>query len=271
MPAAHQPAYHVAAHAAEPDHAELHRHSCGRVSWDAMSPTVIVDDRARRVKTFVELVEQTAEPALASRGRFTLVVTGGGDAQVFLPPLAPARVDWGRTDVFWGDERAVAPDHADSNYGQVKASWLDRVAIPPARIHRMRGEQADLEAAARAYEATLVGTLGAAPAFDLVWLGVGPDGHVCSLFPGHPLLDETRLVAAIHDSPKPPPRRITLTLPALVTARLVIVTAAGAAKAAVIAAALDDPRSELPIARVVRGADRVVLLLDADAASLLQA
>ena len=113
--------------------------------------------------------------------------------------------------MFWGDERAVAPDDADSNYGQVRASWLDRVAIPPERIHRMRGEQVDLDAAARDYEATLVSLLGAEPAFDLVWLGVGPDGHVCSLFPGHALLDEkTRLVAAIHDSPKPPPRRITL-------------------------------------------------------------
>jgi 6-phosphogluconolactonase len=233
-----------------------------------MTPTVIVDDHARLVKTFVELVEQTAAEAVTLRGRFALAVTGGGDAQVFLPPLADAGIDWQRTHVFWGDERAVPPDHADSNYGQVKGPWLDRTALPAGHVHRMPGERADLDAAARDYAATMREVLGPAPALDLAWLGVGPDGHVCSLFPGHALLEEpTRLVAAIDDSPKPPPRRLTLTLPTLLASRLVVVTARGSAKADVVAASLRDPASILPLARVLRCAARAVLMLDEDAAS----
>jgi 6-phosphogluconolactonase len=236
-----------------------------------MSPTVIVDDRARRVKAFVDLLEETAAEATALRGRFAMAVTGGGDALVFLPPLAAARADWARTDVFWGDDRAVAPDHDDSNYGQARELWLDRAAIPAERVHRMHGERPDLDAAARDYEATLVGALGAAPILDFVFLGVGPDGHVCSLFPGHPLLEErTRLAAAVHDSPKPPPGRITLTLPVLTRARLIVVTAEGERKAEAMRAAIDDPASPLPIARVMREAPRVVVLLDPAAAGLLR-
>jgi 6-phosphogluconolactonase len=236
-----------------------------------MLPTVIVDDRARLVKTFVDLVEAAAAEAIGSRGRFAMAITGGGDALVFLPPLTEAHADWARTDVFWGDDRAVAPDHDDSNYGQAKAAWLDRASIPPDRVHRMHGERPDLDAAARDYEATLTGTLGATPIFDFFFLGVGPDGHVCSLFPGHPLLEErTRLAVAIHDSPKPPPRRITLTMPALTQSRLIVVTAEGQRKAEAMRAAIDDPASPLPVARVLREAPRVVVLLDPAAARLLR-
>jgi 6-phosphogluconolactonase len=100
-----------------------------------------------------------------------------------------------------------------------------------------------------------------------VLLGVGPDGHVCSLFPGHPLLDEQhRFVAAILDSPKPPPRRLTLTLPALAAARLLVVAAFGEATAAVMREALEDPKSGLPVALALRGAKQALVLLDAAAA-----
>ena len=236
-----------------------------------MTPTVIVDDRARLVKTFVELVEAAAGEAVQARDRFALAVTGGGDAQVFLPPLAGTNVDWSRTQVFWGDERAVPPDHDDSNYGQVKASWLDRISVPPDRVHRMPGERRDLDAAARDYEAAMRDALGPEPVLDLVWLGVGPDGHVCSLFPGHPLLDESvQWVRAIADSPKPPPRRITLTMPVLTQARLTVVTVEGERKAEAMRAAIDDPSSPLPIARVLRETPRSVVLLDPPAARLLR-
>jgi 6-phosphogluconolactonase len=100
---------------------------------------------------------------------------------------------------------------------------------------------------------------------------VGPDGHVCSLFPGHPLLAErNRSVAVIEDSPKPPPRRLTLTLPVVTAAELVVVAALGRSKARVVAEALENKRSELPLARVAREARRVWFLLDPDAASLIQ-
>jgi 6-phosphogluconolactonase len=226
-----------------------------------MPPTLIVDDRAALVKAFVALVEQAAAAAISARGRFAMAVTGGGDAQVFLPALLTARVDWSRTDVFWGDERAVPASHPDSNYGQIRPSWLDVSTIAPEHVHPMRGDAPDLEEAAREYAATLADCLGPPLALDAFVLGMGPDGHVCSIFPGHPLASErVRTVAAIYDSPKPPPRRLTLTLPMIEGARLVGVTALSASKGPALDAALHDPASPLPIADIVRRAPRVVVL-----------
>jgi 6-phosphogluconolactonase len=137
-------------------------------------------------------------------------------------------------------------------------------------VHRMRGEREDLTAAAVEYEVELLRSLGDPPRLDLVILGMGPDGHVCSLFPGQSLLHErSRWVAAVHDSPKPPPRRLTLTLPALLQARDVVVVAQGESKAEVLKAALRDPASELPVALVGRRAAPTLFLLDQGAASLL--
>ena len=131
----------------------------------------------------------------------------------------------------------------------------------------MRADDDDKDAAARAYESILVEHAGSPPALDVALLGVGPDGHVCSLFPGHRLLqEEIRLVAPISDSPKPPPQRLTLTLPALAAARLLVVAVFGAAKARVMREALEDPASRLPVALVLRGATQALLLLDPPAA-----
>jgi 6-phosphogluconolactonase len=127
---------------------------------------------------------------------------------------------------------------------------------------------ADLAAAAALYEAELVRVLGEPPRLDHCLLGMGPDGHVCSLFPGHPLLAEAvRRVAAVEDSLKPPPRRLTLTLPVLHQAAELCVAAFGRAKAAAIAAALEDDSSRLPVALALRGARRAVVMLDREAAS----
>ncbi len=132
----------------------------------------------------------------------------------------------------------------------------------------MEADAADPEAAARAYAVTMVRILGAPPRLDLALLGVGPDGHVCSLFPGHPLLlEESRFVAVLDDSPKPPPRRMTLTLPALAAAELVVVAALGRSKAEIVRAAIEEPSSALPVARVARRARRCIFFVDAEAAS----
>jgi 6-phosphogluconolactonase len=196
-----------------------------------------------------------------------VALPGGSVATAFLPRLGRARVDWPRADLFWGDERAVPPDHPDSNFGLAWSLWLEKAALPKDRIHRMSAEDADLDAAARAYESILVERAGSPPALDLVLLGVGPDGHVCSLFPGDRLLDEkTRLVAAIRDSPKPPPSRLTLTLPVLAAARLLVVAAFGETKAAVMRDALENPSSPLPVALALRGAKKALVLLDPPAA-----
>jgi 6-phosphogluconolactonase len=232
-----------------------------------MAPELIVDKPEAISATLVRRVEDLAGTALRERGRFALALPGGSAAETFIPALAGAKVDWAGVDLFWGDERAVPPDHPDSNYGLARSLWLKSGGPPAARVHRMPADAPDLEAAARAYEARLVERLGTPPSLDVALLGVGPDGHICSLFPGHALLRETvHFVAPIEDSPKAPPRRLTLTLAALAAARLLVVGAFGAGKAAVMREALDDEKSNLPLALALRRAPRSLVLLDPAAA-----
>ena len=229
---------------------------------------VVVDSPDRLAETLAARFEQEAERALAARGRFALALPGGSVARTFFPRLARVAVDWSHTDFFWGDERAVPPTDAESNYALARALWLEPAGVPDARIHRMKAEGADLAAAAATAEDEMAAVLGTPPRLDLVILGVGEDGHVCSLFPGHPLLSEARrFVAAIEDAPKPPPRRLTLTLPALATANLVVVAALGAGKARAMEDALDNPSSASPLARVLHTARASLVLLDPAAAS----
>jgi 6-phosphogluconolactonase len=207
-----------------------------------------------------------------SRVPCAVALTGGSVATTFYPEMSRTRCDWSRIAFFWGDERAVPPGHPDSNYGLARKLWLDPAGVPAASIHRMEAERPDIEGAARAYEDTLVRVAGDPPRLDLVLLGVGPDGHICSLFPGHALLaEERRYVAAVEDSPKPPPRRLTLTLPVLRAAQVLAVVAMGEAKAAVMREALDDPGSSLPVSLALRAAARAVVLLDPAAGRSLRA
>jgi len=215
--------------------------------------------------------EEEGRHALAARGRFTLALPGGSVATSFFPRLARVPFDWSRTDFFWGDERAVPPDHPDSNYAAARSLWLTPAGVPEASVHRMKAEEPDLGEAAADYARELAGVAGSPPRLDLVLLGVGPDGHVCSLFAGHPVLGlRDRAVAVVEDSPKPPPRRLTLTLPVVTGAELVIVVALGRGKAEIIRAALEDSGSALPVALVARQARRATFLLDVEAASLLR-
>ena len=171
-----------------------------------MSPEIIVDKPENLPVFLARRLEALAALALRHRDRFALALPGGSVAAAFLPVLGRAAVDWARVDLFWCDERAVAPDHPDSNYGLAWSVWLQDAGPPRARIHRMLADAPDLEAAARQYEAALCDRLGSPPALDVALLGVGPDGHVCSLFPGDALLyEERRFVASVLDSPKAPP------------------------------------------------------------------
>jgi 6-phosphogluconolactonase len=216
--------------------------------------------------------------AIAARGRCSIALAGGSTPRAAYEALAAdplrARVDWLRTEVFFGDERGVGPDDPDSNYRLARESLLDRVPVPASQVHRVHGER-DLAAAAREYEADLARTLGAEaggapPAIDLVLLGIGPDGHTASLFPGTAELDDTRRWFVDVRGPKPPFGRVTATLPLLNAARQVFFLVAGAEKAAVLADIVDgsgvDPR---PAARVAR--DRAVVFADAAAAAALAA
>jgi 6-phosphogluconolactonase len=236
-----------------------------------MPVETLVDKVGFLAESLAGRLEEAARGAVAARGRFTLALPGGSVATTFFPRLSRARVDWTRTDFFWGDERAVPPDHPDSNYAAARTLWLEPAGVPAASIHRMPTDRADLDEAATAYTAELERAAGSPPRLDLVLLGVGPDGHVCSLFAGHPVLEErARRVAVVEDSPKPPPRRLTLTLPVVTGAALVAVAALGRSKAEIVRAAIEDERSPLPVARVARGAARTLFLLDAEAASLLR-
>jgi 6-phosphogluconolactonase len=232
-----------------------------------MRPEIVVETPDGIARTAATRLESLARTAIAGRGRFSCAVPGGSVAETLFPAFAALALPWDRVDVFFGDERAVPASDPDSNVGLARRLWLDAV---PARVHAMPTGQRDLATAATTYQDDLRATLGDPPRLDLALLGMGPDGHVCSLFPGHPLLDErTRWVAEITDSPKPPPRRLTLTLPVLAAARAIWVAAFGASKAAVIHAAIDDPSSRLPVALAARSGPPALFLLDAEAASRL--
>lgn len=236
-----------------------------------MLPEILLGAPQKLAEVLARRLEDAGRAAIAARGRFALALPGGTTAQTLLPRLAVAELDWARTDCFWSDERAVPPADPESNFGLARGLLLDPAGVPAASIHRMVGEAPDLQAAADAYRSEMTRVLGPTPSLDVVLIGMGPDGHICSLFPGHALLRErSRWVAVIEDSPKPPPRRLTFTMPALAAAALVIVAAFGEAKAGAVREALEDPESQLPVSLVARSGPRIVFLLDPAAASRLE-
>ncbi|GIK41847.1 MAG: 6-phosphogluconolactonase [Chloroflexota bacterium] len=203
-------------------------------------------------------VAQLSAEAIAARGRFTVALSGGSLPQVLGPALVKQATDWSAWHVFWADERCVPLTHPDSNYFLAQQYVFDHVLIPPGQIHAP-DTSLDPAQTAAAYQSTLAQVFAnqssnhptfepkapygqpsnlpppPLPQFDLILLGMGEDGHTASLFPGHPLLQETgRWVVPIFDSPKPPQQRITLTLPVLNNARQVAFIAAGAGKAAIL-------------------------------------
>ncbi|MGW5350424.1 6-phosphogluconolactonase [Streptomyces sp. NPDC004031] len=220
--------------------------------------------------------------AQAARGTASVVLTGGRNGNALLAALAqsPARdaVDWARLDVWWGDERFLPDGDPERNVTQA-AVLLDAVPLDPARVHPMAPSDgpygSDLEAAAGAYAAELAAAAGPeshtrVPAFDVLMLGVGPDTHVASLFPEHPAVrEDVRTVVGVHGSPKPPPLRISLTLPAIRAAQEVWLLAAGADKAEAVALALSEPGESQAPASAARGLTSTLWLLDTEAAAKL--
>ena len=228
-----------------------------------MAPELVIGHPQELFAILADRVLAAAQEALAARSSCAMVLTGGSLARMAFPRLARLPVDWSRVDFFQGDERAVPPGDAASNHREAQALWFGPAGVPAERVHRMQGEAADLDAAAREYAALLVRVLGTPPRVDLALLGAGPDGHVCSLFPGHPLLAErARWAAAIEDSPKPPAGRITLTLPTLAAARRVVIVALGRERAGVVREALAQRDSLLPVALVAQQGEGVVVLAE---------
>jgi 6-phosphogluconolactonase len=208
--------------------------------------------------------------AIKTRGQFTIALPGGSVATNLFPYLAAVSLDWSRTDFFWVDERAVSPSSPDSNYRLARTLWLEPVAAPAIRIHRIITDDGDLEGAALNYADVLRRVAGDPPRLDYVLLGTGPDGHVASIFSGlASQATEPNLVVVVDNAPKPPPRRVTLTLPVLTNARRVAIIALGREKASAIAEAVNNEDAGSPLARVIRHARSPWLLLDHDAGALL--
>lgn len=218
---------------------------------------------------------ECARAAVARRGRFLVVLAGGQTPLLLYRRLAELHrsdVPWAQAHVLWGDERCVPPDHPASNYGAARAALLEQVPIPPGRVHPIPADLPDPERAAESYEATLRELVGADDSsFDLVLLGLGPDGHVASLFPGAPSLDERERWVVAVASPKPPPCRVTLTVPALARARNVFFLVTGASKAGAVRATLEGPYDpgRWPGQRVRPPGGSVTWWLDREAASEL--
>lgn len=209
----------------------------------------------------------------------SLVLTGGGIAARTYAAVADspahAAVDWGRVDIWWGDERYLPAGHADRNETQAREALLNRVPVDPERVHPMPAadgtsagdpDQAAADYAEELRRATRPEHHGEVPAFDVLLLGLGPDGHVASLFPEHPELYDERAVTAVHGAPKPPPTRLSMTLPTLLSAREVWFLVSGADKARAARLALSGAGQMQVPAAGVRGRQRTLWLLDRDAA-----
>ncbi|HEX3711723.1 MAG TPA: 6-phosphogluconolactonase [Trebonia sp.] len=220
--------------------------------------------------------------AIAAEGRAHLVLTGGGIGTKVLAAIAasPARdaVDWRLVDFWWGDERFEPSGDSERNETSARSALLDHIAADPARVHVMAGPDGpdgdDPDAAAARYAAELAAAASggaAVPAFDVLMLGIGPEGHVASIFPDSPAARAAGSVTAVRNSPKPPPTRLSLTFSAIQAAREVWVLASGAEKAEAVAEALSGVSQDKLPAAGARGRERTLFLVDQAAGAKLPA
>lgn len=225
-----------------------------------------VRDAAKGGQVAAGLLRESAAQAVAERGVFTLAIPGGSSPRTVFAeladPEAAGEFPWDRTHLFWVDERAVPIGHADSNYGSFASQVLPGLPIKSDRVHRMKGELGPVGGAAD-YARTMMAVLGEGGTLDAVLLGVGEDGHVASLFPGADELSADGTVIGITDSPKPPPERITLTMPVLRSAKLVVVLGFGAGKADAVSRCLAG--EPLPAGLASRGSGAVWVVDEAAA------
>jgi len=225
----------------------------------------------RAAEEFVRLARQ----AIQTAGRFTVALSGGSTPKALYARLAlPAyaeQIPWHRVHLFWGDERCVAPDHPESNYGMVQESLLSKINIPAENVHRMPGEK-EPQIAAVEYEAELKRFFelsdGALPRFDLILLGLGEDGHTASLFPGSEALNETDHLVAATYLEKLKAHRLTLTLPVLNEGAEVVFLIAGASKAGIVKELLGRQESAMsyPAAKIQPRNGKLIWMITADTA-----
>jgi len=243
---------------------------------------VVLEDAAAVAREGAARFVSLAKDSLAARGAFHVALSGGKTPAALFRRLAEddlrAAVDWSRTHLYWSDERTVPPSHPDSNYGMAERELIARVSIPSQNVHRMEAERADLDRAAQEYEALLRKNLpagpGGFPCLDLIYLGMGPDGHTASLFPGSSGLKETVRAVIAHDviPPNfPPSKRMTFTFPMLNAARAVLFLITGADKKDRLREVLEGTHTPPYPSQTVRpAAGQLVFLTDRDAAAGLE-
>jgi 6-phosphogluconolactonase len=195
-----------------------------------------VIDSSEIANLAAQRIAEALKAAIGAGGAATLALSGGSTPRAAYEALAKVvGLDWTRVNIYFGDERAVPPNHADSNFRMAQRALFESIALPPGNIHRVMAEQPDLDAVARAYEAVLP------EHFSVMILGIGEDGHTASLFPGSPALNERarRMLPVI--GPKPPPQRFSVTPPVIEAAERLIMLATGTAKADAVYRALREP------------------------------
>ena len=235
----------------------------------------MLSDAEGVVQTAARIFNSAAAVAVSRRSRFSVLLSGGSTPQKLYHLLGTSyreHIRWDLTHFFWSDERCVSADHEQSNFRLANAELISRTGIPAGNIHRIKGERAPEEAATE-YEDDLrthFGTDGI-PRFDLILLGIGEDGHTASLFPGGKAVSETKRLAVPTYSSRARNWRVTLTLPVLNSAGLVVFLVTGKAKAGIIKEILAKGNRDLYPAGAVRPEHgRIIWLLDEDAASGLK-
>jgi 6-phosphogluconolactonase len=224
--------------------------------------SIVRGPRAALAERIAEHVSRAAHRAVESRHRFVICIAGGSVAESCLPLIARANLPWPQVHIVWADERAVPFHHPDSNAGEAMRLWAGSALEMGAIVHPMRVDPSDLDHSAAEYARELADVLNGGP-LDFTLLGVGDDGHVASLFPGRSSLEETQHRVVVEQaSPKPPPKRLSLSLATLAASRELIVAAFGASKETVIATATSDADATTPVARLVRLASNVTVMRD---------
>ena len=215
-----------------------------------------------------------ARQAIAAHGRCTIALSGGSTPKALYSLLATGefseQVAWRQIHLFWGDERCVAPDHAESNFRMVKESLLSKIVIPVENVHRMIGEF-EPAVAASAYETELrqcfLLSPEQLPRFDLVLLGLGEDGHTASLFPGSSALNETRRLVATTYVEKLNAHRLSLTVPVINNAAQIAFLVAGESKSAIVKEVLTSEKCDYPAARIRPANGQLIWFVTQDAVS----
>lgn len=235
------------------------------------SPRIIAVDAPTLAADLAKFLIEAQKQALSSKEHFDVAISGGSQAATIATALLNRPdVQWPKWRVWLADERIVPLDHEDCNFRLFKEQVLNKLpqeqqpqTFPLNTELLAKLDSVSSDEFARDYEQQLVAHLGQKPQLDVALLGMGPDGHTCSLFPGHKLLDESsRWVSSLDDSPKPPPRRTTLTKPALELVKEIIFIATGAGKKDAIERVFKENDTALPTRQVIDAAQQVIFLTD---------